>query len=81
MKIPNLFLPKSHIIIEKGNYYNGVSRVKCKDGLYHYINEKGRFLFKNGFYRAEEFSSTCAIADDNLLKCDSGIKLQHPLWE
>ena len=75
MKIPNLFLPKSHIIIEKGNYYNGVSRVKCKDGLYHYINEKGRFLFKNGFYRAEEFSSTCAIADDNLLKCDGQILL------
>ena len=76
MKVFNIFKPKSRIIISKGDYHNGVARVQCKDGLFNYVDAKGHFLFKTGFHKAEEFTSPCAIADNQLLKYDGRVLFQ-----
>ena len=73
MKGFNLFKPKSRIIVNKDDYHNGVARVQCKDGHYNYVDTKEHFLFKSGFYKAEEFTGPCAIADDQLLKYDGQV--------
>lgn len=64
--IANIFIPKRKQVLEKGEYFHGLARVKCADGSYNYVTQKNRFLFPKGFYEAEEFIYACAIADGTL---------------
>lgn len=59
--------PKSRRILERSTYHNGVALVRCEDGTFNYVNQKGRILFKKGFREAEEFFDECAIADHCLI--------------
>lgn len=74
LNIFSFLIPKSKQIIEKGEYHNGVARVKCKDGRYNFINEKGRFLFKEGFHKADEFTGTHTIAGCQLINIHGEIR-------
>lgn len=70
----SFLIPKSKQIVEKGEYYNGVARVKCKNGLYNFVNEKGRFLFKEGFRHADEFIGTHTVAGHQLINIHGEIR-------
>ena len=74
LKLFLFLVPKSRQILEKGEYRHGVARVKRKDGLYNFVNEKGRFLFKEGFHQADEFIGTHTVAGHQLINIHGEIR-------